>query len=103
MKRADVRMAERGDNTRFAFEALAVFDVGGKPFRQHLDRYRAVQTGITCLVDFAHPAAAGGVDNFVRAEARAGDQRRFVSPASVYTPAACWFTARSEPLHCVNS
>ena len=43
-------VAERRDDTRFAFEALAAIGVGRKRFGPHLDRNRAVQARVARLV-----------------------------------------------------
>jgi hypothetical protein len=59
------------DRARFALEPSAHLgiarDVGG----QHLDRDRALESRITGLVDFAHPAGAKRADDLIRAEASA--------------------------------
>src|SRR5579864_395662 len=64
----DVRVAERGDGTGFAIEALSGFDVAGKMFWQNLDGYNSVQPGIARPVHFSHTARAERRDNFIRTE-----------------------------------
>ncbi len=72
VQRADVRMIERGGRPRLVLEAPATLGVRGEPGRQDLDRDGAAKTRVARLVDFAHAAAAGRRDEFVRSEPRAG-------------------------------
>ena len=57
MKRADVWMIERRDRARFTLEALACPRIVGHARGQNLDRDRAIETGVACAVDLAHPPA----------------------------------------------
>lgn len=83
VERADVRVAERRDDTRFAFErwrrSASAENPSGSTYGD-----RAVQARVACLVDFAHPAAGCVVEDLVRAEPRAEDQRRIsLRPQSI--------------------
>src|SRR5262245_2610877 len=66
--RADVRMAQRRDRTRLAFEALAE-----RP-ADRLDRDQPIEPRVARLPHLAHAAGAKGGQDLVRAEAGAGDQ-----------------------------
>ena len=65
-----MRVVERRNGSRLAFEALADL----RPFRgvwpKHLDGNGAVQPRIARFVDFAHAARAYRREDLVRAESR---------------------------------
>jgi hypothetical protein len=63
--RADMRVAQRGHGASFALETLAIFEVRGEVWGQHLDRDGTIETPITRAVNFAHAAGADGRDDFV--------------------------------------
>ena len=71
MQLADMRMIERGDGSRFAFEPLASIRIGRVRFRQHLHRDHAIQPDVGGLVDLAHPAGAEAGDDLVGAKPHA--------------------------------
>ena len=73
--RDDVRVVESGHSQRFLLEAVAAFVIVDL---QRLDRDVAVESRVAGAVDIAHPARADLRDDFVRAEARAGDEGQFV-------------------------
>src|SRR5260370_30926117 len=72
MERADVRMVERRDGLRLAFEAHAGIAAPGQARGQDLDRDRAVEPRVPGLVDLPHPAGADRRDDLVGAETGAG-------------------------------
>ncbi len=63
-QRADVRVLQRGDDTRFPIEALA--EIGVRRV-QDLDRDGPAQPGVPGFVDFAHPSRTDERQNFVMA------------------------------------
>jgi hypothetical protein len=67
-QRADVRVLQRGDDTRFPIEALA--EIGVRRV-QDLDRDRTAQPGVPGFVDFAHSSRTDERENFVRPHAGA--------------------------------
>jgi len=72
VQRADVRVIQPGDGLRFALEPRPAVRVRGDLGREDLDGNRAVEAGITGLVDLAHPAGPNGGLDLVRAEAGTG-------------------------------
>jgi hypothetical protein len=72
---ADVGVAERGEELRFATEAGEPLAVGGKRLRQNLERDVAIEFGVAGAIDLAHAARANQRDDLVRAERRAGRER----------------------------
>jgi hypothetical protein len=76
VEHADVRMAERGERLRLAFEALPHLRMLGPMHRKHFDRDRAAKARINGLVDFAHATGTERADDFVGAEPRSGGKRR---------------------------
>jgi hypothetical protein len=73
---ADMRMIERSDSARLAFESLSAAHVCGEFLGQHLDRNDPIKAGISCLVYLAHAAGPNQPENFVRPEANAEHQRQ---------------------------
>ena len=71
---ADVRMIQRRDRARLAFEALAQLRVGRERGGENLDRDRPIEPRVAGLVDLAHAACPEGGEDLVRAEAGAGGQ-----------------------------
>ena len=69
--RADVRMIERGEHPRFAFEARATFRIGGERRRQDFDSDLAAERIVVGTVHLAHAADAEQGTNRVDAEALA--------------------------------
>jgi len=67
-ERADVRMVEAGDGTSFALESFAQLGPVGQMIRQDLDGHGAVEAGVACAIDFAHPSRAQRRENLVRPE-----------------------------------
>ena len=62
-------MIERGDDARFALEALAEVRIGSQGRGEDLDGDDAIEAGVARLVDLAHAAGAKGGLDFVRAKA----------------------------------
>jgi hypothetical protein len=73
-ERADVRMGESRDGTRFAVEALTELRVGSQRLGEHFDRDGAIETRVSAFVHLAHAARADLRGHFVDAEARAGGE-----------------------------
>ena len=74
MECADIGMRQLRDRARFAIEAFAELRIGGEHGWEHLDRDGAIQAGVACLVDLAHPAGAQRRFNLVGTEAGACNQ-----------------------------
>ncbi len=72
MNGEDVRVRERGDRLRLAFEARAPFGIAGEACGQDLDGDVTVEPRVVRAVDLAHPAGADGGDDLVRSEGCAG-------------------------------
>ena len=75
VNRTDVRMVERGEQLRFAFEASKPIGIEDEGLGQDFQRDAAVQRGVAGAIDLSHPACANGREDFVRAEADAGSER----------------------------
>ena len=73
IERADVRVRELRDGSRFPLEALTVLR-GGALLRQDLDRHGPVQARVPRLVHLAHSAGADCGEDLVRPEARSDGQ-----------------------------
>jgi hypothetical protein len=71
----DMGMVQGGQRLCFAFETPTPLGIGGKGLGENLQRDVAIQLRIARAVDFAHSSCANGVEDLVRAEARAGSQR----------------------------
>ncbi len=71
----DVRMVERRDRARLAFEPPQPVAVGREGGRQDLDRDAAPEPRIARTIDLAHPAGAEQADDFIRSEMRAFRER----------------------------
>ena len=71
IERADVRMIEARDRSRFALEPLRNAD-SKHVRRENLDRDRAIEPRVARLVDLAHAARAERREDFVGAEAVPG-------------------------------
>ena len=65
---ADVRVGERGDRLRLAFEPRAECGVGRELRRENLDGDRAIEAGVAGAVDLSHAAGAEQGLNFKMAE-----------------------------------
>ena len=77
--RGDVRMVQRREHLRFPFEARKTVRIGGKQFRQHLERDGTIQAGVSRAIDLAHTTGTNRRFDFVGAEARASREGRSVS------------------------
>ena len=77
--RGDVRMVERREHLRFSFEARKTVRIGGKQFRQHLERDGTIQAGVSRAIDLAHTTCTNRRFNFEGAEARASREGRTAS------------------------
>jgi len=60
-----VRVIERRDGVRFAFETLARLQPVGQVKRKNFDRNGTFQTSIAGAVDFPHPTGPKGCDHFI--------------------------------------
>ena len=78
----DVRMVERGEDSRFALETRQPLGGTGQRLGQNLDRHIAAQSRIAGAVDFAHPAHANHRTELI------GAQR------AAFPAAAWWHHAR---------
>ena len=74
VQRADVRMIQRRDRTRFTVEAVAQLRIGRELRRQNFDRDRAIEARVARPIDFAHAARANERDDFVDAKLRSSRQ-----------------------------
>src|SRR5205085_10217604 len=63
VERADIRMIQLRDGTRFPLEALLEFAIRRQAGGQDLDRDGASEARIARLVDLAHPPGAEGSDD----------------------------------------
>ena len=68
MDRRDVRVIERRQQARFAFEAGKALAVGGKRRRQHLQGDLSAQTRVMRAEHFAHAAGAETLLDDIRAD-----------------------------------
>jgi hypothetical protein len=83
VERADVRMRELRDRLGFPLEALADFGRRREMLRQDFDRHRAFQPSVPRLPDLSHASGAQRREDFVRSEARPGEECHF-SPSRRY-------------------
>ena len=67
-------MVQRGEDFGFALEAGQAFGIGRHCLRQDLDGDLPLQVGVRCAIHLTHATHAERGHDFVRAEARAGDQ-----------------------------
>ena len=75
MKRADVRVVQRRNRTRFAFQTLAELGVIREVSGENFERDDAIETGVLGFVSLAHTAGTDGLDDFVGTQARSGRDR----------------------------
>ena len=85
-QRADVRMRQRGNGPRLAFEPSTGIGTPNELRRQHLDGNGLIEAGITCAIHLAHAARPERAGHDVRAETgtsreRAGSERGRRGPA----------------------
>ena len=73
-ERADVRVRQPGDRPRLLLEPLAGFGRRGPMRGQDLDRDRAIEAGVACLVDLTHAPRSERREDLVRPEALTGGQ-----------------------------
>ncbi len=88
---ADVRMIERRDRARLAFEAVAQLRVGGQGRRQDLDGHAAIKPRVARPVDFAHAPCAERAQDFVRTEPGAGCEAHSFNIAGQFTTSVMRF------------
>ena len=69
---ADVRMIERGNRPRLAFETCTQIGIAGDFSWQDLDGDCAIEARVAGFVDLAHAARAERAEDFVRTESGAG-------------------------------
>ena len=72
--RGDVRMAERGEDPRLAFEAPQAPRVAAKRVGQALDRDLAAQAGIEGPVDTPHAARAQQIEDLIATDVLSEDE-----------------------------
>ena len=75
----DVRMIERGEDLRLAFEPRQAIRIGGEEVRKHLQRDVAIEPRVPRPIHFPHAASPKQRENLVRAEAAAGVQGQTVT------------------------
>ena len=85
----EIRVRERGDGLRLALEAREGGGVRREALGKDLDRDVAVEFRVARAVDLSHPARAERPEDFVRAEARTGQEGHDVSPSRKKRPARC--------------
>jgi hypothetical protein len=69
--RGNVRVVQHGEHFGFALKAREAIGVAGDRRRQHFDRDRPLQIGVSRTIDLSHAAGTDGGKDFVRAEAGA--------------------------------
>ena len=74
--RGDVRMIQRRERLRLAFEARQAVGVRGERVRQDLDRDLAAKCRVRCAIHLPHTAFTDLSGDFVGAESRAGRHRQ---------------------------
>src|SRR5262249_30598360 len=72
----DVRMIQRREGSRLAFEARKAFGVRGERVRQNLDRDVALEFGVMGAVDLTHSTFAELVEDAIGPD-RAADHFRY--------------------------
>ena len=72
MERADVRMVQRSDRARLAFESVSRVGVGRCNGRQHLNRHCSIESRVARAIYLPHTAGANRRDDFVRTETASG-------------------------------
>jgi hypothetical protein len=60
-----MRMIQRGQNTRFAFESRDAFDIGGPDLGENFDCDASTQFGVGRLIHLAHPTRTEMGGDFV--------------------------------------
>ena len=76
MTGADVRVVQRGDRTRFLFEACQPAGVAREDFQKDSDRGVAIEPRVAGFVDLTHSTGAEWRLDFVRTETRASDEHQ---------------------------
>ena len=79
VNRRNIRMVDRREEFRLAFEPSQPLAVVAEPVGQDLDRHIARQAGVVRAVHLAHSAGADGVADLVAADARARLERHCAS------------------------
>jgi hypothetical protein len=69
--RADVRVVQARNGSRFALESFPALRIPGHARWQNFDRHYATQPRVACAIHLTHPASAERGLNLVRAELRA--------------------------------
>ena len=73
VNRGDVRVVERREQSRFAFETGQAIGIGRPLGRQHLEGHVAPEPGVACAVDLAHAAGARKGPHVVMTKALSDD------------------------------
>jgi hypothetical protein len=63
--RGDVRMVQRGEESRLTLESLEPVAISSEDFREDLDRDVATESSVARAIDLAHPARSERADDFV--------------------------------------
>jgi len=71
MKRADVRVVQRRNRTRFTFQTLAELGVIREMSGENFESDDAIEAGVLGLVNLAHTASTDGADDLIGTEASA--------------------------------
>jgi hypothetical protein len=78
VNRKNVRMRKRRDRQSLALEPRQGIGISGERLRQDLDRYIALELRVSRPVHLTHPACPERRQDFVGAEAGAGEQRHLL-------------------------
>ena len=71
INRRDIRVVERGEKLRFAFEAREPIGIAGESFRQNFQRHVAIELGVSGAIHLTHPACSQECEHFIGAETSA--------------------------------
>jgi hypothetical protein len=82
---ADVRVAEGGDRSCLALEALPHLRIVGEVRREDLDGDSTVEARIVRAIHLAHPTRANRCGDFIGAEARSRSERHHFAGTSRFS------------------
>ena len=77
----DVRVIERRQNLRLAFEPREPVEIVGEEFGEDLQRDVAIELRVTRAIHLAHPTGTKGGKDFVRAESSTEDESQKAAAA----------------------
>jgi len=75
VKRADVRVVQRRNRARFAFETLAELGVVGEMSAENFESDDAIEAGVLGFINLAHTAGTDGADDLIGTEASSATER----------------------------